>query len=767
MNLLAWVGIVLGVVYLTFGGGGSFGASYLEWRVASLATIAIAMVAWFVAALRDPGWRPRSVLWPAFLASLAAFAICTVTSWSPRLSLEYVAYAVMCTALYLLLVRLIAHPAFRDRIGALAVLLCLSIGVEFVVLTIVHWVAWWSVLGHVAVPPLRAGNEGLVFGNPSAVATMMLLLFPASVAHLGFGSTARRALGEFLALLTAAVVVLTESRGAWLGLGVGAVGTIAALLLVPSSRDVLRRTARTWTGRLLLTVGGLVGLGAAATLGPAVLARALNSSGDRLTFFLAAIRMFESSPIVGSGPGTWVARRIAFTNGTTGLDGYIPHAHDIYLQTAAEFGVVGLLAGAVVVVSLGWLVYRGMTDADPVRRRYGWAALFAILNLAGHQLVDFYANFPVAMFALALTVGFLDATSGSSPVDRWMADADDARWSRWRPASRTLARLGPAALALVVVASLAFSSWSESVAATQLQAVNDANAGRWAAALPLARQAAAADPDMTPYQFTLGLAAAANGNLGLAREALDRAATASDFPEAWLDLSAVQLQLGDRAGARASLQQAMRLGWQQAQATVPGAALYARLGDVQDAAAVLVYAFVLIPELPADPYWSSTPQLHTAADLAVDKVVATWDPGIAYRVALAAGRTSEALQLAATLGPAAGSATLYVRAWNGDLSARRELEAEALAAPSSPAAPLAELAAARAGEQAMTDRLVALAGQTGLPSTHAQLLIHVAQTCGDCPQMPGANATSWSYFTYRRPVPADLLVLDLPRLAYK
>ncbi len=762
VGMLAWAGIVLGVAYLTFGGGGAFIGIYLvQWRVASLALIAVAMLAWLLATWRDRSWRPRTVLWPAFAAALAAFVISTLTSWSPRLSLEYLAYAVLCTALYLLLVRLLAHQAFRARMGALAVLLCVALGLEYVVVVLARWLSWWAALGHLAAPPLRPGFEGLVYGNPSAVATMMLLLCPAALAHMGASTRARQVVMGLLLALTAAVVLLTESRGAWLGVGVGLATVLAVLTLLPSSRVTGSRMLSRRAQRGAIVGVFVVGLPVALLLGRAIVARALDSSGDRLTLFLAAIRMFESSPVVGSGPGTWVARRIAFTSGTTGSDVYIPHAHDIYLQTLAEFGVVGAIAGAVVLVALGWLVLGALRDPDATRRRYGWGALFALAYLAGHQLVDFYPNFPAVMFALALTVGFLDATSGTSPVDRRLSRMLVTR----RPAA---GRAMAAALPLAIIAALGFSSWSESVAVTQAAAVDAANAGHRAVALADARDAATADPNMPPYQFTLGITAAATGDLSLAQTAFTRAAAASDFPEAWLDLAAVQYHLGEQAAAAASLHQAMRLGRQQALVSVAAAALYARLGDQSDAAAALANAIVLIPELPADPYWAASPVLRAIAARAAAAAASGAGPALGFRILLAAGKTAEAEQLASGLGTQSHAALLYIAAWTGSASARAELEADAMSGPFDPTTVgLAELAAARAGDQTATDRLDNLLLQGGNRSGHARPLIDIVASCGTCEPVPGAAAESWGEFTYRRPIPADLLVLDLPRLGFR
>ena len=57
--------------------------------------------------------------------------------------------------------------------------------------------------------------------------------------------------------------------------------------------------------------------------------------------------MFADSPLLGLGPGTWAARRIAYTEPGE-LDFVTPHAHDVYLQTAAELGIVGLAVGVIV-----------------------------------------------------------------------------------------------------------------------------------------------------------------------------------------------------------------------------------------------------------------------------------------------------------------------------------------------------------------------------------------------------------------------------------
>ena len=52
--------------------------------------------------------------------------------------------------------------------------------------------------------------------------------------------------------------------------------------------------------------------------------------------------------MTGAGPGMWAASRIAYTLPSEG-DEYVPLAHNLYLQTLGELGLVGLAAGVLVV----------------------------------------------------------------------------------------------------------------------------------------------------------------------------------------------------------------------------------------------------------------------------------------------------------------------------------------------------------------------------------------------------------------------------------
>ena len=157
--------------------------------------------------------------------------------------------------------------------------------------------------------------------------------------------------------------------------------------------------------------------------GPAI-ARRVGAGGDelRLTFAATALRMFSLSPVVGTGPGTWVILRPTVTLPSE-QDFYVPHAHDVPAQTLGELGLVGALAGVVLVANLAWFLAGAIRGEDPGRRRWAWLTLAGLLYFALHQLLDFYANLPGLLFRF----GAADLHRRSVGAERRSEDPDDQR----------------------------------------------------------------------------------------------------------------------------------------------------------------------------------------------------------------------------------------------------------------------------------------------------------------------------------------------------
>lgn len=750
-RVAAWLAILVLTLYLVLVGGGFPGIYTPQLRLASVLLSGLVLVTWAVVAWRDAFWRPRSAIWPAFAVALAAFAVATVTSTIPRMSLEYLGYGILLAALYLLLQRLLAHPFFRPRLGILAVALAGGIALIYLVLVVHDWIGWWALVGRITAPPLRPNFEALTYGNPSAVMTITLLFLAPAVAHVGWATPARRAVVAILGVLVLAVTLASGSRAGWLGLAIAIVVTALAWLALSANRatvGVLLRSRRT---RVTLVVLGVPLLAVAAVFAPGFLLRA-TSGGEsvRLAFYVASVRMFLASPITGLGLGSWPIRRMEYTAAGE-QDYYIPHAHNLYLETAAEIGLVGIAAGIVVLAILGWLIRGGLPDANRERRRYAWAALFSTFYFGAHQLLDFYPNFPAVLFAFALPIAWLDATSERTvPLPGWL------RRSLPRPGRFA----GLAAVAVLTVA-VAGHAWSETNAIAHQDAVDAANAGDWARALPLARAAATADPGIPAYQFTLGLAEAHAGDTAAAADAFRRSATADDLPPAWLDLAAEELALGDRAPARDALGRAMRLGEQHPVVAVGAGTLYLELGEPDAARDAFAAALIDDPSLAGDPWWSAAPDRAALFPSVVDEAIARADPPIAFQVAMLSGRDDAAQRIAGTFAPGDRDVDLLlVRAWGGDEEALRELAARAKASPLDfTLVGWCARVTAHRGEQDAALRCGVPAG--GVPGE-----LRVATAEGGPLTIAGELTGFYGQYTYRRAVPWDQVVPGLPRLAY-
>jgi len=139
--------------------------------------------------------------------------------------------------------------------------------------------------------------------------------------------------------ITVVALLLTSSRGAWLA-------TIVGLLVLTGLRVSRRR----------LVVAGL-----ALTLAVAALAAFAAPSiamGDRAAFWKVAVSDASSHPLLGSGAGSfddyWLRHRA--------IGAFVEDAHSLYLETAAELGLVGLtLLGCALLVPL-WALARGRLD---------------------------------------------------------------------------------------------------------------------------------------------------------------------------------------------------------------------------------------------------------------------------------------------------------------------------------------------------------------------------------------------------------------------
>jgi O-antigen ligase len=193
-----------------------------------------------------------------------------------------------------------------------------------------------------------------------------------------------------------AALVASFSRGAWLGAAIGVLGMLLAL----GGRSA--RVGLVVAGlALLLLLGGTQFL-------PAPMATRLTSITsavqlfdpstvavtpanfavvERMAQLWAGWKMFLAHPLLGVGPGNYTAAYQEFTAGPWFASR--GHAHNYYLQIAAEAGLLGLAAYLILLGSVVRTLYQGYSHTSaPMRRAILIGICGIIAATAGHGLFE-------------------------------------------------------------------------------------------------------------------------------------------------------------------------------------------------------------------------------------------------------------------------------------------------------------------------------------------------------------------------------------------
>lgn len=395
-------------------------------------------------------------------------------------------------------------------------------------------------------------------------------------------------------------------------------------------------------------------------------------------------------------------------------------------------------------------------------RRMGWAATFATVYFAAHQVLDFYENAPAILFAFAIPIAWLDGVATSSPAIPSEQEGPGRGIGQIR---RPLQAAGVA----VVVAAVGFLGWSETAATNMNDGIIAINDGDVAAAIGPLETAARMDPAMAPYRFALGIARADSGDPGGAEREFLAAATTDDLPVAWLDLAAVRLELGNRRGASEALDRALRLGEQQAAVALAGGTIASQLGDRERAVALYARAALLLPSLAGDPWWTAD---NTRAGLwaeALPRAIAEAEPSVRFELTMESGDLTAARQALTDVGDAAARETLdlVLAAWTGESASLVTLEQRARERPLDYVlVNWAGRLLRREGDSAAAARYERWADTVAVLSGAGSYEARVVDVA-DGERLAGVSSAFYGHYTYRRPTPWNQFVRYLPVIAYR
>ncbi len=171
--------------------------------------------------------------------------------------------------------------------------------------------------------------------NPNMLAEYLILLFPLAAAQLvGRSGLARRSCAFFACAAMGACIILTWSRGAWLGLLFG--GFVFLLI---------------WSRRTLyLIVAALAAVPFLPMILPDSIISRFTSIGNladsstsyRVNIWRGTIHMLEDYWMTGVGIGESAWATVYPRYSLAAIE-TAPHAHNLYLQTWVQTGIVGLL----------------------------------------------------------------------------------------------------------------------------------------------------------------------------------------------------------------------------------------------------------------------------------------------------------------------------------------------------------------------------------------------------------------------------------------
>ncbi|MBG83839.1 MAG: hypothetical protein CMJ40_04745 [Phycisphaerae bacterium] len=238
-----------------------------------------------------------------------------------------------------------------------------------------------------------AGNRvrsSMPHPNDIAILPMLLPIAVIGIRHLPRPLAV--ATGSILVPLVVFTVITSWSRNAWIGL------TVTGIALA------------IWKGGLIrISVGcGLIIAMLLVAIDVADMQNRLLSLADpmrdgRIGLWLAAMAMFLEHPFTGIGAGTFgfaypdVVSMVRLPEGYQAESGFIPWAHNMYLELLAEYGLPGFLAYAIVTT---WLMGKLLAQAVFGERRASGDRTDDLRNWAIALLISWSAILVMAMFDL-------------------------------------------------------------------------------------------------------------------------------------------------------------------------------------------------------------------------------------------------------------------------------------------------------------------------------------------------------------------------------
>ncbi len=350
---------------------------------------------WFLLTLSDD--RQEAQFTPIHLLVLMYWTVSTVaTAFSPVKWAAFSGWTKL--TLYLLFFAFCARLLRKSAIRTWLTTLLLYVSVIVSVYGIRQWFFGAKALATWVDPTAPEAKTTRVYsylGNPNLLAGYLLpMVILAIAAFLIWRGWMRKALAATILVVNGSCLVLTFSRGGWIGL-VAAV-TVFSVLLVFWLSLRLPPFWQKWS--MPLVIGVIIAVVAFAVLFvPPIRDRVFSmflgskdsSNNFRLNVWAAVIDMIKDRPILGIGPGNSAFNRIYPLYQRPRFTAL--SAYSIVLEIAVETGLIGVFTFfwfLAVTLTQGWQKIVVLRNAGNREGLWLVAAIAIILGMLAHGTVD-------------------------------------------------------------------------------------------------------------------------------------------------------------------------------------------------------------------------------------------------------------------------------------------------------------------------------------------------------------------------------------------
>jgi putative inorganic carbon (hco3(-)) transporter len=241
-------------------------------------------------------------------------------------------------------------------------------------------------------------------GEANRYAQILLVLLPLGLFRFWHERSGKMRLfaGAMIAMIFAGIV-LTYSRGAFV-----AIVAMTLMILLLRLVNFTRVAAFAAVAALAVVVLAPAYVQRIASIGKTGEVAAGDSEADadtsarrRLTSMLAGLNAFMDHPVLGVGPGQYVPYySVSYQLEPNILDPHIPirrlredsRTHNLYLEIAAETGVIGLVMFMAIVISVLYPLYRRSRYFQETHPDFSTTAIGLWLGIAGYLIAGIFLH---------------------------------------------------------------------------------------------------------------------------------------------------------------------------------------------------------------------------------------------------------------------------------------------------------------------------------------------------------------------------------------